>query len=103
MANYQLSILTPQGEIFNDKVEFVSAQGQLGNFGVMAGHAAFISALDRGVLKITQEGKEKFFTHATGVLEVKPDHQVLILVDEVFPANSAEEAKTKLAALASAA
>jgi F-type H+-transporting ATPase subunit epsilon len=97
MASYQLSILTPQGEIFKDKVEFVSVQGQLGGFGVFAGHAPIISALDRGVLKIIAEGKDKFFAHATGVLEVKPDHDVLILVDEAVPAATPEEAKAKSA------
>jgi F-type H+-transporting ATPase subunit epsilon len=99
MANYQLSILTPQGEIFKDRVEYVNVQGQLGAFGVLAGHAALISSLARGVLKITAGGKDQFFAHATGVLEVKPDHDVLVLVDEAVAAASIEDGKAKLAGL----
>jgi F-type H+-transporting ATPase subunit epsilon len=100
MANsYQLSILTPQGEIFNDRVEFLSVQGELGSFGVFAGHAPIISSLSGGVLKVTASGKNMFFAHRTGILEVKPDHNVLILVDEAVAADTAEDGKTKLAAL----
>jgi F-type H+-transporting ATPase subunit epsilon len=102
MANYQLSILTPQGEVFKDRVEYVSVQGQLGAFGVLAGHAPLISSLARGVLKITVGGKDQFFAHATGILEVKPDHDVLVLVDEAATATSAEDGKTKLAAFKTA-
>ena len=95
---YQVSILTPQGEVFKGTAESLSAQGQMGGFGVLAGHAPIIYALDKGVLKVTAEGKERFFTHATGILEVKPDHDVLVLVDDAAAADSAEDAKAKLAA-----
>jgi F-type H+-transporting ATPase subunit epsilon len=102
MASYKLSILTPHGEIFNEAVDFVSAQGELGSFGVFAGHAAIINSLSRGVLKVTAAGKNLFFAHRTGILEVKPDHNVLVLVDEAVEAASADDAKTKLTALAAA-
>src|SRR5690349_6232822 len=100
MAIYQLSILTPQGEIFNGTVASLVAQGQLGSFGVLAGHACIISALSRGVLKVTIDGKNRFFAHQSGVLEVKPDHNVLILVDEAAEADSLADAQSKLTAIA---
>ena len=96
MASYHLTIVTPLGEIFNGRVESISAHGQLGHFGVLAGHAAMISALAKGVLKITSEGTDKFFVHQTGILEVKPDHDVLILVDDALGAANEKEAKEKL-------
>jgi F-type H+-transporting ATPase subunit epsilon len=88
MAKYQLSILTPQGELFNEPVEALTAQGVLGSFGVLAGHAPIIYSLDKGTLKITSEGRVKFFTHQSGILEVKPDHNVLVLVDEAVEGES---------------
>ena len=99
MADYQLSILTPQGEVFNGCVEFLSVQGQMGGFGVLAGHASIISSLARGILKITAANKPLFFAHQSGILEVKPDHNVLILVDEAVDAVSLADAQTKLTTL----
>ena len=99
MAGYQLSILTPQGESFNGTVEALSAQGQMGGFGVLAGHAAIVYSLARGILKITAANKNLFFAHQSGILEVKPDHNVLILVDEAVDAANLADAQTKLTAL----
>ena len=97
MANkYHLTIVTPLGEVFNGPVESVSARGQLGHFGVLAGHAAMISSLAEGVLKITSEGTNQFFAHQSGILEVKPDHNVLVLVDDALPAATEKDAHEKL-------
>lgn len=99
MGSYHLDIVTPAGEVFNGQVESLSAHGQLGHFGVLAGHAAMISSLAQGILKIAIEGKNQFFVHQSGVLEVKPDHNVLVLVDDAEPVANEKEAKEKLAAI----
>ena len=101
MTQYSLSILIPQGEVFQSPVEFLTASGQLGEVGILGKHAAMIIALKRGIMKVTSptDGK-KFFVHDTGVLEVKPTHDVLALVENAFMAADEHEAKEKLNATA---
>ena len=45
-----VSILTPEGKVFEGDVYSVSAPGALGSFGVLEGHAPMIAALGTGVL-----------------------------------------------------
>ena len=96
MTTYALSILTPQGEVFKGPVEFLTASGQLGEVGILANHAAMIIALKRGIMKVKSAEGQKFFVHDTGVLEVKPTHDVLALVDGAFAAENEQDAKQKL-------
>mgnify|MGYP001593461763 CR=1 FL=1 len=93
--NYHLTIVTPVGEVFNGLVESLSAHGQLGHFGVLAGHAAMISSLAQGILKVKSDGTDQFFVHQTGILEVKPDHNVLVLVEDALSASNEKDAKEK--------
>jgi F-type H+-transporting ATPase subunit epsilon len=52
MDTIRLSIVTPNGEIFNDDVKTVTLPGKEGEFGVLPGHASLISSLTVGVIVI---------------------------------------------------
>lgn len=52
MDTIKLSIVTPNGEIFNDDVKTVTLPGKEGEFGVLAGHASLVSSLTVGVIVI---------------------------------------------------
>jgi F-type H+-transporting ATPase subunit epsilon len=57
MANtFQLSILTPERAVFEGQVEYVEVPGSEGYLGVLANHAALITALARGTLTIRKPG-----------------------------------------------
>ena len=43
-AAFQLSILTPEKAVFEGSVEYVQAPGTEGYFGVLANHAALVTA-----------------------------------------------------------
>ena len=79
--SFQLSILTPAGKAYEDTVDSVSAPGIEGGFTVMSKHMAFVAALKDGQIKVKKGGSEQVFATASGILEVMPDHNVLILVD----------------------
>lgn len=81
--SFQLSVITPQGKVYEDAVDSVAAIGIDGGFEVYANHAAFLTGLKEGTLKIRKNAKEEILQTASGILEVKPDHHVLILVDSV--------------------
>ena len=96
MSEYLLSVQTPQGEVFKGPVSFLAAAGQAGEVGILGQHAPMIIALKRGLLKVNAAEGEKFFVHESGILEVKPNHDVLILVDDAHTADSKEDAVRKL-------
>ena len=79
--SFQLLVITPQGKVYEDTVDSVAAIGIDGGFEVYSNHAAFLTGLKEGVLKIRKNAREEIFKTASGILEVKPDHQVLVLVD----------------------
>lgn len=76
----QLDIVTPQGSVFSGQVDEVTATGSEGEFGVLPGHAAFITTLRSGVLALKQDGKQDFYFVSWGYAEVGPD-KVSILAD----------------------
>lgn len=79
--SFQLSVITPAGKIFEETVDSVAAVGLEGGFEVHTGHACFLSALKAGRIRIRQNGAEKILNTESGILEVQPDHNVLVLVD----------------------
>ncbi|RYG63959.1 ATP synthase F1 subunit epsilon [bacterium] len=59
MPTFNLSVVTPEREIFNAPVDAVQAPGMLGSFGVLANHAPMVAALEAGLVRITDaEGRE---------------------------------------------
>ena len=95
MAAFHLQITTPEGNNWDGDVLSVSAEGIEGSFGVMSNHAPMIAALKSGMLKVRGEEETLYYAAGEGVLEVRLDKSVVILVDYAEPFDSAEEAKVK--------
>ena len=93
--SYQLTIVTPNGKIFDGPVDMLMAPGKAGGFGVLGGHAPMLSALKPGALKVTHQQREDFFGIASGVLEVNQQHQVLILTNAAQSASNLDEAVSR--------
>ena len=55
METLKLSIVTPNGAIFNGDVKTVTLPGKEGEFGVLPGHASLVSSLTVGVIVIEKE------------------------------------------------
>jgi len=55
MDTIKLSIVTPNGEIFNNDVKTVTLPGKEGEFGVLPGHASLVSSLTVGVIEIEKK------------------------------------------------
>jgi len=50
-ANIKLAVITPEKTIINESVEIVVAPGVNGEFGILYGHAPFLTILKTGILK----------------------------------------------------
>jgi F-type H+-transporting ATPase subunit epsilon len=79
-----LEILTPEHEIFADKVKLVKVPGSKGSFEVLYNHAPIISTLEPGEIKIVthDEGIKLFELKSNGLIEVKKN-QVIILAEQI--------------------
>ena len=55
MDTIKLSIVTPNGEIFNKDVKSVTLPGKEGEFGVLPSHASLVSSLTVGVIEIEKK------------------------------------------------
>lgn len=68
-----MTIATPEGIIFEGRVESVKFPGASGAFMVLPRHAPLISALTSGVLTYIQEGKSMEVAIQGGFVEVNKD------------------------------
>ncbi len=76
-----LEISTPDKKIFQGEVQLIQLPGIDGSFEILNQHAAMISVLAAGSVKIRKENQEEeFFRINGGVIEVK-DNKVVILAE----------------------
>jgi len=67
------SLVSPERELFSGDVDQVDAQGTEGDFGVLAGHAPFMSALKEGRVTVHDSGRQRVFEVRGGFADVTPD------------------------------
>jgi F-type H+-transporting ATPase subunit epsilon len=81
---FQVEVLTPEGEIFNDEVEMVSTKTTVGSIGLLANHQPLLAMLDPTELRLYKSESDVVrFAQGEGFLQVAGTH-ALVLVDEVF-------------------
>jgi F-type H+-transporting ATPase subunit epsilon len=76
----RLDVVTPYGLILSEDVDELTAVGTEGEFGVLPGHAAFITTLTIGCLTLKKDGKLECVFVGSGYAEVSSD-KVVILAD----------------------
>lgn len=65
-----LTMLTPEQEIFQGKVQSIKVPGVTGQFQVLNNHAPIVSALEAGVITIvTAVGESLYFDDEAGVIK----------------------------------
>ena len=72
MADLHFELVTPERLVRSDEVHMVVVPGVEGEFGVMAGHAPFMTTLKDGELKVfkTAGGQPESITVSGGFAEV---------------------------------
>jgi len=81
---FQVEVLTPEGEAFNDEVEMVSTRTSVGSIGILANHAPLLGMLDPTELRLYKSESDVVrYAQGEGFPQVYGNH-VLLLVDEIF-------------------
>jgi F-type H+-transporting ATPase subunit epsilon len=81
MAAFHFDLVSPEKLLFSGEVDQVDAPGAEGDFGVLAGHAALVSALRPGIMTVTANGQAQRMVILGGFAEVGPDGKLTVLAD----------------------
>ncbi len=80
--SFQIEITTPEKLVASKQADYAEVPGKDGYMGILPGHAALLSELGSGELKVTSGGKTESFTVSGGYVEVRDNH-VRVLADSV--------------------
>jgi F-type H+-transporting ATPase subunit epsilon len=69
-AKLHFSLVSPERELFAGAVDQVDAPGSEGDFGVLAGHAPFMTTLKEGRVKAYDDGDVRVFDVRGGFADV---------------------------------
>ncbi|WP_339135426.1 MAG: F0F1 ATP synthase subunit epsilon [Candidatus Electrothrix sp. GW3-4] len=84
MAQIHLEVVTPKGPVVSEEVDIVTAPGLEGEFGVLANHAPFLSAIKTGTLVFKQDKREKFLMVSSGFAEVSNNKATFLVETAEF-------------------
>jgi len=79
----KLTIVTPTEKFFDAEVVSIVAPGDNGYFGVLENHAAFLSTLKDGEIKVKLTDKSEKTFHITGGMADINNNTVKILAEAV--------------------
>lgn len=78
-----VNILSPEREIFKGNARSVNVPGSSGAFEILENHAAIVSSLKKGTIKmVTEDGQTRQFEIANGFVEVL-HNEVSLLVSGI--------------------
>lgn len=90
----KLKIITQEKIVFDGDVDEIYTRGTDGEFGILKGHVAMMSALDIGVTKIKTGDNYKSFTTMGGILQFKDD-ECIILTTLAEPGDEIDEMRAR--------
>jgi F-type H+-transporting ATPase subunit epsilon len=67
------SLVSPERELFSGEVDQVDAPGVEGDFGVLSGHAPFMTALKEGRVTVHNNGAVSGYNIEGGFADVTPE------------------------------
>ncbi len=75
-----LEIITPEKILYSADIGLVSLPGINGNFTVLKNHAAIISKLAKGKIRVIgKDGKESIFNCDSGIFECKNNKATILI------------------------
>jgi ATP synthase F1 epsilon subunit len=76
-----VNLVTPRGVVAHQDTDALTAPGELGEFELLPGHVAKLTALRPGVLTVGEKNRIRYAVSA-GYLRVDPGSEVEVLVEE---------------------
>ncbi|MFD1735206.1 F0F1 ATP synthase subunit epsilon [Bacillus salitolerans] len=73
MKTIKVSVVTPDGPVYESDVEMVSTKAKSGELGILPGHIPMVAPLAIGTVRLKKEGSTEYVAVTGGFLEVRPD------------------------------
>ena len=80
---FKVEIYTPYGKYLLTESDYLSVSTAMGVIGVLPNHAPLISTLEISKLILRNEKKESIYAISGGVIHIKKDHSVTLLVESI--------------------
>ena len=92
----QVDVVSGEEQIFVGLAEFVVLPGEMGELGILPGHAPLMTRIKPGAvrLKLPDQAEEELIFVAGGMLEVQPN-SVTVLADTAIRGKDLDEAKAR--------
>jgi F-type H+-transporting ATPase subunit epsilon len=91
---FELTIVTPQGQVYHGPVDSVVLPGSEGDFGVLPGHERFLTPLRIGAVEIRAGGDHLWAAIADGFADVNGE-AVALLVESCELASEIDTARAE--------
>lgn len=78
-----LDIYTPTGKYLSTEVDFVKVTSSVAVLGILPGHAPLVTTLEICQLTLKANSKEEHYAISGGVLNIKKDRSVVMLVNAI--------------------
>jgi F-type H+-transporting ATPase subunit epsilon len=92
----KVELMTPYRKVLAEEVDTLTATGTMGEFGLLPGHAPYLTSLKIGELSYTKDGVTYHLALTWGYLEVEND-EVIILVETAERADEIDMERAKVA------
>ncbi|MFC4183768.1 F0F1 ATP synthase subunit epsilon [Saccharococcus thermophilus] len=96
MKTIKVSVVTPDGPVYEADVEMVSTKAKSGELGILPGHIPLVAPLEISAVRLKKEGKTEYIAVSGGFLEVRPD-KVTVLAQAAEKAEDIDVARAKAA------
>ena len=96
MATFDVSLVTPDGPVYEGEIEMLIVPGADGEIGVLARHAPLIAMLNAGSTRVHVKRDTEVLEFATGpgFFKVEQD-RALALVDDAVEARNIDDARAR--------
>jgi F-type H+-transporting ATPase subunit epsilon len=80
---FDLSVVTPEGAVFEGEAQMLIVPGAGGEIGVLARHAPLVAMLKAGEIRVRAAGKWQSFAAGPGYFKVHQDRAIVLVDDAV--------------------
>jgi ATP synthase F1 epsilon subunit len=79
----KITVVTPEGKIFEEDVDFISVPAKSGSMGILPRHVPIIAQLNTGILKLVSDGKPVYIGVCRGYFELL-DSRAYVLTERAI-------------------
>lgn len=95
MSTFNLTVLTPFGTYYKGEASYLEVRNEDSVLGILPRHAPIISTVKLGKVRITIKGNEHVYACTGGLLHVKKDGSVTLMVNTIERSDEIDVARAK--------